>query len=78
MFDICIQGSPLTDDEDDSVWARQRRLRQKRMDTAPETDTTTIKKLHVSSANLHRVSRRFHMVVILIYGKFIEVTLVKV
>jgi len=51
----CIFQSPtLEDAEDDPLLARQRS--QKQQKKTESSDTATIKKLHVSSANLQRVS----------------------
>jgi len=48
----------LEDTEDDAQIAKQRLLKQQKKTemVAESSDTATIKKLHVSSANLQRVS----------------------
>jgi len=48
----------MDDVEDDPMLARQRLLKQQKKTemVAESSDTATIKKLHVSSANLQRVS----------------------
>ena len=58
---VCVVNcqSPTPEDtEDDQLLVRQRLLRQQKKTemVAESSDTATIKKLHVSSANLQRVS----------------------
>jgi len=58
----------LQDAEDDAMLAKQQLLKQqKKTELVPESsDTATIKKLHVSSANLQRVSIIIIIIIIII------------
>ncbi|XP_064598762.1 serine/threonine-protein kinase mTOR-like [Liolophura sinensis] len=50
-----LKGPTFADDEDDPLLAKHRQNRNRKTDTSGEsTDTATIKKLHVSSANLQK------------------------
>ena len=60
-----IQSATLEDTDDDALMAKQRLLKQQKKTETESSDTATIKKLHVSSANLQRVS-------IVIVGLFIR------
>jgi len=51
---FCFQSAMLEDTEDDLLLVKQRS--QKQQKKTESSDTATIKKLHVSSANLQRVS----------------------
>ena len=55
---MCVQGSTIAEEEDDPLLAKHRNAAQrhkKEVALEQSAETTTIKKLHVSSANLQRV-----------------------